>query len=308
MLINPDYAPGATPLDADELASLIPSHITTQGDLNEWEQLNIVQGNTWARKQRKEILDEGFLRRLHQQMFGETWRWAGSFRKSDKNIGVDWLQIGVELKKLLDDVRYQVANGSLPPDEIAVRFHHRLVAIRPFPNGNGRHARLMADLLVERLGRPRFTWGSASLTDTNETRQRYIAALQAADARDIAPCLPLPVAELPRQKMKTNLSRDHRRILEATCAQARAAAEAGAERALHALAVGAKEAPGHQSDAQKKLRVRLRAHGRALGDELSQDNTQRIDSPPNESTALGRYVNLYIMQRVFSLADAVHGV
>ena len=189
MPINLDYAPGATPLDADELASLIPGHITTQGELNEWEQLNIVQGDTWARKQRKEILDEGFLRRLHQQMFGETWRWAGTFRKSDKNIGVDWLQIGVELKKLLDDVRYQVANGSLPPDEIAVRFHHRLVAIHPFPNGNGRHARLMADLLVERLGRPRFTWGSASLTDANETRQRYIAALQAADARDIAPLL-----------------------------------------------------------------------------------------------------------------------
>ena len=173
MPINLDYAPGATPLDADELASLIPGHITTQGELNEWEQLNIVQGDTWARKQRKEILDEGFLRRLHQQMFGETWRWAGSFRKSDKNIGVDWLQIGVELKKLLDDVR----------------FHHRLVAIHPFPNGNGRHARLIADLLIERLGRPRFTWGSASLPDANETRQRYIAALQAADARDIAPLL-----------------------------------------------------------------------------------------------------------------------
>lgn len=189
MPINLDYAPGATPLDADELASLIPGHITTQGELNEWEQLNIVQGDTWARKQRKEILDEGFLRRLHQQMFGETWRWAGSFRKSDKNIGVDWLQIGVELKKLLDDVRFQVANGSLPLDEIAVRFHHRLVAIHPFPNGNGRHARLIADLLIERLGRPRFTWGGASLPDANETRQRYIAALQAADARDIAPLL-----------------------------------------------------------------------------------------------------------------------
>ncbi len=189
MPINLDYAPGATPLDADELASLIPGHITTQGELNEWEQLNIVQGDTWARRQRKEILDDGFLRRLHQQMFGETWRWSGSFRKSDKNIGVDWLQIGVELKKLLDDARYQMANGSLPPDEIGVRFHHRLVAIHPFPNGNGRHARLMADLLVERLGRPRFTWGSASLTDANETRQRYIAALQAADARNIAPLL-----------------------------------------------------------------------------------------------------------------------
>jgi Fic-DOC domain mobile mystery protein B len=189
MPINFDYAPGATPLDADELSSLIPGHITTQGELNEWEQLNIVQGDTWARKQRKEILDEGFLRRLHQQMFGKTWRWAGTFRQSDKNIGVDWLHIGVELKKLLDDVRYQVANGSLPPDEIAVRFHHRLVAIHPFPNGNGRHARMMADLLAERLGRPRLTWGSASLIDANETRQRYIAALQAADARDIAPLL-----------------------------------------------------------------------------------------------------------------------
>ena len=189
MAINLDYAPGATPLDADELASLIPGHITTQGELNEWEQLNIVQGDTWARKQRKEILDEGFLRRLHQQMFGQTWRWAGTFRKSDKNIGVDWLRIGVEVKNLLDDVRYQVEHNSLPPDEIAVRFHHRLVAIHPFPNGNGRHARLMADLLAERLGRPRFTWGSASLVDANETRQRYIAALQAADARDIAPLL-----------------------------------------------------------------------------------------------------------------------
>jgi Fic-DOC domain mobile mystery protein B len=189
MAFDLDTPPGATPLDPDELASLIPNHITTQAELNEWEQLNIVQGDTWARKQRKEILDEGFLRRLHRQMFGETWRWAGSFRKSDKNIGVDWLKIGVEVKRLLDDVRYQIEHGSLPADEIAIRFHHRLVAVHPFANGNGRHARLMADLLVERLGRPRFTWGSANLVDANATRQRYIAALQAADARDIVPLL-----------------------------------------------------------------------------------------------------------------------
>jgi Fic-DOC domain mobile mystery protein B len=181
-----DYPPGATPLDADELASLIPSHLTTQGELNEWEQLNIVQGESWARKQRKEILNEAFLRQLHHQMFGETWKWAGEFRKTDKNIGVDWLQIGVELKKLLDDTHYQIEHASYPPDEIAVRFHHRLVLIHPFPNGNGRHARLMADLLVERLGQPRFTWGSRSLVDANDTRKDYIAALQAADRRDIA--------------------------------------------------------------------------------------------------------------------------
>lgn len=189
MAINLDYPPGATPLDGDELASLIPGHITTQGELNEWEQLNIVQGENWARKQRKEILNEGFLRQLHRQMFGETWKWAGEFRKSDKNIGVDWLKIGVELKKLLDDTHFQIEHASYPPDEIAIRFHHRLVAIHPFPNGNGRHARLMADLLIERLGKPRFTWGSHSLVDANATRQQYIAALQAADRRDIAPLL-----------------------------------------------------------------------------------------------------------------------
>lgn len=189
-----DYPAGATPLDADELASLIPGHISTQGELNEWEQLNIVQGEAWARKQRKEILEEAFVRQLHQKMFGETWRWAGRFRQSDKNIGVDWLRIGVELKNLLDDVRYQVAHASYSPDEIAVRLHHRLVAIHPFPNGNGRHARLMADLLATRLGQPRFSWGSRSLNEANLTsasaaRQRYITALQAADARDYAPLL-----------------------------------------------------------------------------------------------------------------------
>ena len=189
MTVNLDYPPGATSLDADELANLIPGHITTQGELNEWEQLNILQGEAWARKQRQEILQEAYVRKLHERMFGETWRWAGEFRKSDKNLGVDWLKIGVELKKLLDDVRYQVEHGSYPADEIAVRFHHRLVAIHPFPTGNGRHARLMADLLAERLGHPRFSWGSRSLVDASETRQRYIAALQAADARDYGPLL-----------------------------------------------------------------------------------------------------------------------
>jgi Fic-DOC domain mobile mystery protein B len=189
MSVNLDYPAGATPLDADELASLIPGHITTQAELNEWEQLNIVQGDSWARKQRREMLNEGFLRQLHKQMFGETWRWAGEFRKSDKNIGIDWLKIGVELRKLLDDVRYQIEHGSFAADEIAVRLHHRLVSIHPFPNGNGRHARLLADLVVERLGQSRFSWGSRNLVDASEARQRYIDALQTADARDMGPLM-----------------------------------------------------------------------------------------------------------------------
>ena len=185
MAVNLDYLPGATPLDADELACLIPKHITTQGELNEWEQLNIEQGETWARRQRKDILDEAFVRQLHKQMFGETWSWAGSFRKSDKNIGVEWQQVGVKLRDSLDDVRYQIDHATYPPDEIAARFHHRLVAIHPFPNGNGRHARTMADLLAQKLGQPRFTWGSKSTTEAAETRTRYIDALRAADSGNI---------------------------------------------------------------------------------------------------------------------------
>lgn len=187
MAVNLDYPPGATPLDADELASLIPRHITAQGELNEWEQLNIVQGEAWARRQRKDILGEAFVRQLHKQMFGETWSWAGSFRKSDKNIGAEWQQVGVKLRNLLDDVRYQIDSATYPPDEIATRFHHRLVAIHPFPNGNGRHARVMADLLVQQLGQPRFTWGSKNLTEATDARTRYIEALRAADSGVIGP-------------------------------------------------------------------------------------------------------------------------
>ena len=189
MAVKLDYLPSATPLDADELACLIPKHITTQGELNEWEQLNIEQGETWARRQRKDILNEAFVRQLHKEMFGETWSWAGGFRKSDKNIGVEWQHVGVKLHDLLDDVHYQIDHATYPPDEIAARFHHRLVTIHSFPNGNGRHARMMADLLIQKLGQPRFTWGSKSLTEATETRISYIGALRAADSGNIQPLL-----------------------------------------------------------------------------------------------------------------------
>ncbi len=189
MAMKIDYPSGATPLDADELSCLIPDHITTKDELNEWEQHNIEQGEAWAQNQHKEILDEGFVRQLHHRMLGETWSWAGGFRTSDKKIGVEWQQIGVKLSELINDVRYQIENNTYPPDEIATRFHHRLVTIHLFPNGNSRHARMMADLLIQKLGHQRFTWGSKSLTDFAETRTRYIEALQAADGGDIAPLM-----------------------------------------------------------------------------------------------------------------------
>lgn len=183
-LDNP--APGNTSLSPEEKEGLKLSHITTYAELNRWEQENIQEAIDWLeRRQKSDILSERFIRQLHEKMLGKVWKWAGSFRRSEKNIGVKWIIVGQKLHQLLTDVRYWVENQTYSPDEIAVRFHHQLVLIHLFPNGNGRHARLMADiLLTETLGQKPFTWGSGNLTETGELRKRYISALKAADNHD----------------------------------------------------------------------------------------------------------------------------
>jgi len=185
------YPEGATPIDPDEAEGLRLTHVSTREQLNLFEQENIRRGAIWAfARRRPDILSESFMRELHRRMFGDVWTWAGAFRSSGKNIGVAREEIGIELRHLCEDTAYWIAHGTYAPDEIAARFHHRLVGIHAFANGNGRHARLITDLLLEkRLGRPRFTWGSADLERTGEVRQRYIAALQAADKGDYAPLL-----------------------------------------------------------------------------------------------------------------------
>lgn len=177
---------GQTPLDPDEAGGLIPAHISFQAELNEWEQLNIVKGQRWAFRQKKaDWLDELFVRELHRQMFGATWRWAGVYRNTDKTIGVPSERVSMLVHQLLRNTRYQVENKSFAPDELAVRFHHALVSIHPFPNGNGRHSRMLADLLVTSLGHSRFSWGGrADLGAANDVRGEYIGALRAADAND----------------------------------------------------------------------------------------------------------------------------
>jgi len=185
-----DQPEDATPLEPEELEGLRPSWISTRSELNQAEQDNIAAGVAWvSRSRRKDLLTEEFIRKLHTKMFGDVWAWAGDFRKTERNIGIDPIRIPVELRTLLDDVKYWTDHTTYPPDETAVRFHHRLVAIHPFPNGNGRTARLLADLLVEELGGKPFTWGRASLTDAGEARLRYIDALRAADRHDIGPLL-----------------------------------------------------------------------------------------------------------------------
>lgn len=184
--------PDATPLAPEELEGLRQSWITRRRDLNEAEQENIIKGALWARRRRgtvKDLLEDRFVLELHKRMLGEVWKWAGLYRKTDRNLGIEPYRIPVEVRTLLDDVRFWIENSTFPPDEIAVRLHHRLVAIHPFANGNGRHSRLIADLIVEKLGSPSFTWGGARLVEEGELRARYIAALKAADNFDIGPLL-----------------------------------------------------------------------------------------------------------------------
>lgn len=186
-----EYPPGATPIDPDEALGLIPKHISTQADLNAWEELNIIEGADWiARQKIIQGLNEGLVRELHSRMFNQTWQWAGTLRKSAKSIGIDWTQISVALKNLLDNTAYQIENKAMPIDEIVVRFHHQLLLIHAFPNGNGRHARLIADALIVSLGGKRFSWGgNTSIATPGTTRQNYLLALRAADKGDIEPLM-----------------------------------------------------------------------------------------------------------------------
>jgi Fic-DOC domain mobile mystery protein B len=180
----------ATPLDPDERAGLQQDWIATRAELNAAEQDNIDIAAAWVfRRRRAPILSVEFTNNLHRRMFNDVWAWAGTYRATERNVGVAPYMIGVQMAQLFDDANYWVDHETYPADEIAVRLHHRLVAIHPYPNGNGRLSRMMADLLIQRLGQPAFSWGSEALggqiADMGELRRQYIAALRAADRHDI---------------------------------------------------------------------------------------------------------------------------
>jgi len=182
-----EYAFGATPLDLNEIAGLLPQHLTTQAELNMWEQANILEAEKWVfSHKRSDILSINFCMALHKKMFNKTWQWAGQIRKTDKNIGIMWEQISSQLKILFDDTKYQIKYHVYLIDELAARFHHRLVFIHPFANGNGRHARLMTDVLLYNQGANVFTWGQTGLISNSKTRAAYIAALREADKGNYA--------------------------------------------------------------------------------------------------------------------------
>ncbi|HEY4110769.1 mobile mystery protein B [Puia sp.] len=192
-LIELQYEEGQTPLDEDEKDGLLIPSVMTRGDLDEVEQRNIEEAIRWTVERRRkfspsEVLTEDFIRELHRKMLGSVWEWAGEFRQSDKNIGVDKYQIGVELRILLDDCKFWIENKTFGPDETAVRFKHRIVSIHCFANGNGRHSRLIGDIIIEKLfGREVFTWGGNKLIATGKFRFAYPTALRAADNGNYEP-------------------------------------------------------------------------------------------------------------------------
>jgi Fic-DOC domain mobile mystery protein B len=187
-----EYIEGQTPIDEDEKEGLLIKTISTRGELDEFEQLNIQSAIEWSLKKidKKQLLTEDFLLLVHKKMFGKIWAWAGTKRKSNKNIGVDKTQISIELRKLIDDCNFWIDHKSFSDEEIAIRFSHRLVKIHLFPNGNGRHSRLVADIMISKLfNKPVFSWGHSDLSKKNPIRKEYLDAIYKADNDDYKPLI-----------------------------------------------------------------------------------------------------------------------
>jgi Fic-DOC domain mobile mystery protein B len=183
------YDDGQTPLNEEEKEGLLLKSVTTHNELDEHEQLNIEKAIEWIiglKLKKDRILTEDFIKTLHKKMLGKVWRWAGEFRKSEKNIGAKWINIPVDLRTLLDDTHFWIENKTFPPDEIAIRFKHRLVSIHCFPNGNGRHSRIMADILIEAVFEEAiFSWNQSNMVKADETRAEYIQSIREADKGSI---------------------------------------------------------------------------------------------------------------------------
>jgi Fic-DOC domain mobile mystery protein B len=190
MGLNLEYIDGQTPIDEEEKEGLLIPTIATRGELDEFEQQNIEQAVLWTlgRSFKPDtVFTEAFVRMVHKSMYANVWAWAGAFRKTNKNMGIDKWQIPTELRYLLDDVRYWHKNNTYQPDEIALRFKHRIVSIHCFANGNGRHSRLMADIIIEKIYKlPVFTWGAANLSREGDARAAYLLAVKAADKGDFS--------------------------------------------------------------------------------------------------------------------------
>jgi Fic-DOC domain mobile mystery protein B len=187
------YNEGQTPLNEEEMEGLLIKTITTHGELDEFEQMNIEKAIEWTLTKKfkmKGIISEDFVKELHKRMFGDVWEWAGRFRMSEKNLGIKYHLIGTSLKQLNDDCMFWINNGTYGEEEIAIRYKHQIVNIHCFANGNGRHSRLMADVIIHHVFKKDvFTWSGSNLVKTGEERTSYLKAIREADKANIQPLI-----------------------------------------------------------------------------------------------------------------------
>jgi Fic-DOC domain mobile mystery protein B len=184
-----DYIEGQTAIDEEEKNGLLIKSITTRAELDEFEQQNIEKAIEWTMTKRfkaEKIISEEFVRELHFKMFKDVWKWAGEFRRTNKNLGCEWIQVNTQLKQLNDDCRYWLENKTYSEEEIAIRYKHRIVSIHCFSNGNGRHSRLMGDVIVNHIfGQKVFSWGGKNLNKKSEGRAAYLKSVKQADNGNI---------------------------------------------------------------------------------------------------------------------------
>lgn len=149
----------------------------------------VTETEAWTSAQKSSVFDERVLKALHKKMFGHIWHWAGEFRLSQDRRGADFFLIPGELGRLTLECANWAGERAYPPDTIAVQWFFGLVRIRPFLDGNARHARLATDLLLARLGRPPFTWGMVAGLTRGDAGEAYDSALMEAKDGNMGPLL-----------------------------------------------------------------------------------------------------------------------
>jgi Fic-DOC domain mobile mystery protein B len=186
-----DQPEGATPLD--DISGLLRRDITTRGQLDEAETLNILGAVDWIERGRlRDVFTVDFYERLHSRMYDDVWEWAGDLRSvtgARPNIGVPPEMVPIELGRVAMEFNWEWQNSdqtNLLP--FIAKYHHALVWVHPFNNGNGRWSRLACDVVMKRLAKkPLITWATDTLNVDSGERSQYINALKMADDFDLAP-------------------------------------------------------------------------------------------------------------------------
>ena len=182
---------GATP--GGDTSGLLLEHLSTTTARNAAETEAISRAydkyvfRARRKKQGTEWLTDDFIRRVHADMLGTIWEWAGKYRQTKFNLGVDPHLIREQIKLFTEDFLYwNGTESTMSVIEIAARIQHRLTNIHPFTNGNGRHARLITDIFLHSRKLPIPQWPQIQLmAQGNEIGEQYITAMKKADNGDI---------------------------------------------------------------------------------------------------------------------------